>query len=177
MIELIQFSQSSSIFFFFFFSGAIFFFYFSCQNRAQPTRPRISRTNAPRSRITCTPAHYAHICNPGTCAPDCLPRSPSRSPGHLRAWMLARLRLDAGTLTRSPGISALRPGLLRCYVHLAALSYCELYLTALSHPVILRICPGSSRFCAIACTRSLCRFTVAALPRPPRPPFAPAPVG
>ncbi|WP_419619328.1 hypothetical protein [Thiolapillus sp.] len=95
--------------------------------------------------ITCTPAHYAHICNPGTCAPDCLPRSPSPvrlvtcAPGHLRAWMLARLRLDAGTLTRSPGISALRPGLLRRYVHLAALSYCELCLAARTRAVIQHI--------------------------------------
>ncbi|WP_419601281.1 hypothetical protein [Thiolapillus sp.] len=102
-------------------------------------------------RVTCTPAHYAHICNP----------APSRSPGHLRAWMLARLRLDAGTpapgcwhacawmlarlrldagtLTRSPGISALRLGLLRRYVHLAALSYCELCLAARTRAVIQRI--------------------------------------
>ncbi len=168
MLELIQFSQSSSIFFFFFFFLELFFFFdFSCQNRAQPTRPRIPRANAPRLRISCTPAHYAHICNP----------APSRSPGHLRAWVLARLRLDAGTLTRSPGISALRPGLLRRYVHLAALSYCELCLAARTRAVIQHIYPRSRSFRAIACTRSLCRFSAAWISRPPRPPFAPAPVG
>ncbi|WP_419637125.1 hypothetical protein [Thiolapillus sp.] len=99
---------------------------------ALPATLRITRTSA-----TLAPARL--IACPGR--PALRAWSPARlvtcAPGHLRAWSPARL--DAGTLTRSPSISALRLGLLRRYAHLAALSYCELCLTARTRAVIQRI--------------------------------------
>ena len=154
----------------------------ACGFLATPRITRISATpRSPRSpaRLIASPRSPARLI--------ASPRSPARlGAGTPHALHLTPHALHltpctghpgTGTPTRSPGISALRPGLPRRYVHLAALSPCDLCLTALSHAVILRICTGSQRFRAIACTRSLCRFPAAWIPRPPRPPFAPAPVG
>ncbi|WP_419607591.1 hypothetical protein [Thiolapillus sp.] len=63
-------------------------------------------------RITCTPAHYAHICNPGTGRLALRARVLHTHPvtwslGHLRAWVLAR------PAPSRPAPVALRPHALR----------------------------------------------------------------